>query len=77
MDALLNGKKEDRVVITNLRTEETKPDGHVEARQWLNGLIGAALDSLIPEASSKIKFINDFIFTNFGTCNHRGFVLSY
>ena len=58
MDALLNSKKEDRVVITSLRTEERKPDGHVEARQWLNGLIGAALDSLIPETSSKIKFIN-------------------
>ena len=58
MDALLNAKKEDRVVITGLRTDEAKPSGQVEARQWLNGLIHSALDSLIPESSQKIKFIN-------------------
>ena len=50
--------KKDRVVVTGLTSTTTMPTGLDEGKRWINDLVGAALNEIVPESSEKIQFVN-------------------
>jgi hypothetical protein len=58
LDYLANVKKEDRVVVTGLTSTTAMPTGFEEGKKWIDDLVGAALNEIVPESSDKIQFTN-------------------
>ena len=58
LDYLANVKKEDRIVVTGLTSNAAMPTGLEEGKKWIDDLVGAALNEIVPESSDKIQFTN-------------------
>ena len=58
LDYLANVKKEDRVVVTGLTSNTTMPADLEEGKRWVNDLVAAALNKIVPESSEKVQFVN-------------------
>ena len=58
LDFLANTKKEDRVVVTGMTSNVAMPTGFDEGKKWINDLVKAVLNEIVPESSDKIQFVN-------------------
>lgn len=57
-DFAANVKKEDPVVISGLTCKFARPSGQVEARKWIQEIIGNAVDLIVPDSSGKSQFFS-------------------
>ena len=58
LDFIANTKKEDRIVISGMSTSVPKPANQVEARQWINDIVKAALGTIVEEAGEMVQFVS-------------------
>jgi hypothetical protein len=56
IDAISNGNKEDKMIITGLASKTPKPTGAEEARKWLKNIVSEILDKIENGSSSAIVF---------------------
>ena len=66
LDFISNVKKEDRLLVMGLLSAIRRPEGLAEGKKWLNDIVGAALNQLIPGSSAMIQFVNQVRGTNDG-----------
>ena len=57
MDHMINVKKENKLILTGLVTDVVRPKDKKDEQKWLCGLVGTALDFLIPDSSKGIAFV--------------------
>jgi hypothetical protein len=57
-DYQINEKKEDRVFITGMTSEVSRPSGEPEARAWIKEIVADALDKIIPDSGKMIQFVS-------------------
>ena len=58
LDFISNVKKEDRILVMGLSSTIRRPEGFADGKKWLNDIVGAYLDKLIPGSSAMIQFVN-------------------
>jgi hypothetical protein len=58
LDMISNTKKEDRVIITGLVSNEPTPTAMDERKAWLSRIVSLVLNKLDPELAKHILFIN-------------------
>jgi hypothetical protein len=58
LDAISNGKKEDRVIITGLNSTSSPPKVPEEKKKWLEDVVKDLLKKIHPESTEKILFVN-------------------
>ena len=57
MDAMSNGNKEDKMIITGLSSRIPRPTGAEEAKKWLKTIVSELLDKIEKDVSSQIVFV--------------------
>lgn len=56
---MANTKREDRIIITGMISEEARPSGQDEIRKWLKVVeVPSALKNIVPESGSKTLFVS-------------------
>ena len=57
MDAMINSKKEDKIILTGMTNTVAMPTEQEEKIKWMREMVGAILNRIVPDSAEKITFI--------------------
>jgi hypothetical protein len=58
LDAISNTKKEDKIIVTGLTNNTPMPQAIEERRKWLSDMVGGIFDTIVPNSSKDILYID-------------------